>query len=134
MEYGGMKRGEAGREDRHSRMGIASLMLAVLAIIAIVLFFVISVSVASSEIGNNPQSFDPNSIDESSPLASTFALLGLGLIGSVLLTVVGFGLGVAGLIQRRRKRLFAILGTILNGLVVLGVIALFVLGFALGGA
>lgn len=82
-----MECGGAGRENRHSRMGIASLMLAVLAIIAIVLFFVISVSVASSEIGNDPQSFDPNSIDESSPLASTFALLGLGLIGSVLLTV-----------------------------------------------
>ena len=50
----------------------------------------------------------------------------------MLLTVVSFGLGVAGLIQRRCKRLFAILGTILNGLVVLGVITLFVLGFALG--
>lgn len=134
MEYGGMERGGAGREDRHSRMGLASLVIAVLAIIAIVLFFVISVSVASSAVGNDPQSFDPTSIDQNSPLASTFALLGLGLIGSVLLTVVGFGLGVAGLIQRRRKRLFAILGTILNGLVVLSVLTLFVLGFALGAA
>lgn len=129
MEHGGV-----GREDRHSRMGIASLVIAVLSIIAIVLFFVISVSVASSEIGNDPQSFDPNSIDQDSPLATTFALLGLGLVGSMLLTVLGFGLGVAGLIQRRRKRLFAILGTVLNGLVILGVLALFVLGFALGGA
>ena len=129
MEYDGMEHGGAGREDRHSRMGIASLVIAILAIIAIVLFFVISVSVASSAVGNDPQSFDPTSIDQNSPLASTFALLGLGLIGSVLLTVVGFGLGVAGLIQRRRKRLFAILGTIFNGLVVLGVIGLILFVF-----
>ncbi len=118
MERGGMEHGGAGRKDRHSRMGIASSVRAVLSIIAIVLFFVVSVSVASSEIGNDPQSFDPNSIDESATLATTFAFLGLGLIGSVLLTVIGFGIRVAGLIQRRRKRLFAILGTILNGLVV----------------
>lgn len=134
MEYDGMERGGAGREDRHSRMGIASLVIAILAIIAIVLFFIIGVSVASAEIGGDPQSFDPSSIDENSPLATTFALLGLGFVGSVLLTVVGLGLGVAGLIQLRRKRLFALLGTIFNGLVVLVVIALFVLGFALGGA
>ena len=92
-----MERGGYGREDRHSRMGITSSVIAILAIIVIVLFFVITASVASSEIGDDPQGFDPNSIDQNSPLATTFALLGLGLIGSVLMTVLGFGLGVAAL-------------------------------------
>ena len=123
-----------GREDRHSRLGIASFVIAILSILGIVLFFVIAISVASSAIGPDPQNFDPSSIGPDSPLATTFFFLSLLLLGSILITVVGLGLGIAGLIQRRRRKLFAALGTALNGLIVLGVVSLIVLGLALGGA
>ena len=123
-----------GREDRHSRMGIASFAISILAILGIVLFFVLVSSVASSLTGPDPQNFDPNSISPDSPLATTLFFLSLLFLGSVLITVVGLGLGIAGLVQRRRKKLFAALGTALNGLIVLGFVSLIVLGVVLGGA
>lgn len=126
--------GVVGRENGHSRMGIASFVIAILAILGIILFFVIGFSVASSAIGPDPQSFDPTSIGPDSPLATTFFFLSLLFLVSVLITVVGLGLGIAGLIQRRRRKLFAALGTALNGLIVLGVASLIVLALAVGGA
>ncbi len=55
-------------------------------------------------------------------------LIGLALFGGLLANLVGIGLGVAGLIQRRRKKLFAILGAIGNALVILAVLAVIVNG------
>ena len=123
----------AGPENKHSRLGIASFVIAVLSILGIILFFAIGFSVASSAVGPDPQSFDPNSIGPDSPLATTFFFLSLLFLASVLITIVGLGLGIAGLIQRRRKKLFAILGTVANGLIVLAVASLIVLGLALSG-
>lgn len=122
-----------GREDRHSRMGIASFVIGILSILGIILFFVLVSSVASSAIGSDPQNFDPNSLSPDSPLATTLFFLSLLFLGSILITVVGLGLGISGLIQRRRKKLFAALGTALNGLIVLGFVSLIVLGAVLGG-
>jgi len=116
MEYGGV-----GREDKHSRMGIASLVLAIL--VGVLVFLLIGgagVMEAST----------PGGINEDSTLVG---LIGLGIIGCLLANLVGLGLGLAGLIQRRRKKLFAILGAIFNGLIVLVVLAVIVLGLAVGG-
>lgn len=57
-------------------------------------------------------------------------VLGLAVIGGVLLNLLGITLAIAGLIQRDRKKVFAILGLIFNGLVVLCVAALMVIGLA----
>lgn len=64
-------------------------------------------------------------LDEKSPAAVG---LGLLLIGSVILGIVGAGLGIAGLIQADRKKLFAVLGLVFNALAVLFVGGLIVLG------
>lgn len=115
-EYGGI-----GREDKHSRMGIASLVLAIL--VGVLVFLIIGgagVLEAST----------PGGMDEDSPLV---VLIGFAVIGCLLANLVGLGLGIAGMIQRRRKKLFAILGAIFNGLVVLVVLAVIVLGLVLGG-
>lgn len=50
-------------------------------------------------------------MDEDTPLV---VLIGFAVIGCLLANLVGLGLGIAGLIQRRRKKLFAILGAILT--------------------
>ncbi len=61
------------------------------------------------------------------------ALVGFFRIEAKYRTVdVGLGLGVAGLMQRTRKRLFSALGTALNGLVLAAVVALFALGWVVG--
>lgn len=113
-EYGGV-----GREDKHSRMGIASLALAIL---VGVLVFVIIAGAGVLEAST------PGGMNEDSPLV---VLIGFAIIGCLLANLVG--LGLAGMIQRRCKKLFAILGAIFNGLVVLVVLAVIVLGLFLGG-
>ncbi len=121
MEYGGREHGVADREDSHSRMGIASLVLAIL--VGVLVFLIIAgagVLKAST----------PGGMDEDTTLV---VLIGFAVIGCLLANLVGLGLGIAGLIQLRRKKLFTLLGAIFNGLVVLVVLAVIVLGLALGG-
>lgn len=131
-----MEHGEGGRENRHSRMGIASFVISILVVVAILALVVGAPLVLSSTDALDPQSFDPadpQSIDLSNPAIIALQVIGLGFIVGVLLSFVGFGLGVAGLIQRRRKRLFAIVGAVLNGLVILGVVVLILLAIIVGG-
>lgn len=131
MEYG-----EGGRENRHSRMGIASFVLAILVVVATLALVVGAPLLLSSTDALDPQSFDPanpQSIDLSNPAIIALQVIGLAFIVSVLLSFVGFGLGIAGLIQRRRKRIFAVIGAVLNGLVIAGVVVLILLAVAVGG-
>ncbi len=53
---------------------------------------------------------------DASGLTMVFAF---GILGSLLLTVVALVLGVVGLLQRRRRRLFALLGTAVSVVVLL---------------
>jgi hypothetical protein len=126
-----MEPGEVGRENRQSRMGLASFILAIIAVVGVVVLIVISATLVSSAPG-----FDPNSpqIDPESAAFGALALVGFGILACLLVNLVGLGLGVAGVIQRRRKKLFAILGLVFNGLVLLGVIVLVVAGLALAPA
>lgn len=53
---------------------------------------------------------------EASGLATAFAL---GILVGLLLTVVALVLGLVGLLQRRRRKLFALLGTAISAVVLL---------------
>lgn len=53
---------------------------------------------------------------DASGLATVSAL---GILGSLLLSVVALVLGVVGMLQRRRRRLFALLGTAISTAVLL---------------
>jgi hypothetical protein len=66
-------------------------------------------------------------VDDKAPVV---VMLGLGIIGGVLFAVVGAGLGIAGIVQKNRKKLFATLGLIFNALAVLGVVGLMIIGLA----
>ena len=131
MEYGG---GGADGRLGHTRMGIASVIIAVLATVLIVILVIVAGSVATSLFqGQDPAAIDPQSL-ENSPEATSLAIVGFGVLGSFLLYFVGLGLGVAGIFQRRKKRIFGILGAVFNGLVLLAVVMLFVVAFVVGAA
>ena len=90
-------------------MGIASFFLSILTIsLALIVLVLLLIGAVSEGKTTGPLTI----------------LLGVGILSSPvilpLMYLVTFGLGVAGVIQRRRKRLFAILGTILSGLVLAG--------------
>ena len=134
MEHGGPVRVGGERENTHSRMGIASFVIAIFTTVVILALFVASFAIVSSEFGNvqDPQSLDPQSLQDS-PAFAWLTLVGLGILGCLLLYLAGLALGVAGIVQRRRKKLFAVLGAVGNGVVLLGFVALILLGLALGG-
>lgn len=116
MEYGDIE----GRRS-HTLLGISSLVIAVLMGFVLLALIVILGTMEAST---------PGGVDENSLLVS---LLGLAIILCLLANVVGIGLGVGGMIQRRKRLTFAVLGTVLNVLILLGVVALIVFGLVIGG-
>ncbi len=111
---------ENQRPAGHSRLGIASFALS-LAMGAVLFQLVVILGVLESTT--------PGGLDEDSAVT---IILGLLVIFSLFLDLVAFGLGIAGIFQHRRKKMFAILGAIFSGFTLLIVVALTVVGIVLG--
>ena len=107
---------------RHSGLGVASFILC----LAIGLLE-LGTFVTAGIMGSN----NPGGVDEESAAA---ALIGLTVLAGIFGAVVGVGLGIGGLMQRNRKKIFGILGLIMNGMIVLGVGFLIVVGMLLQAA
>ncbi len=135
-QHGGPERVSERRGQ--SRMGIASFVIGVLGIVGLVVGIVLVVAFGGEIVGADPASLTQQDLQqnlEDSPAAT----LALGVSGflfllSPVLFLIGLALGIAGIVQRRRKKLFAGLGTALNGLPLILIVGLFVLGAALGPA
>jgi hypothetical protein len=120
------------REGRHSRLGIGSLVIAVLTTVLIVALFVVLFAAGGQLLGGaNPQEVTPQdmqrNLEDSPGTAGVLGVVGFGILASPLLYLLGAALGVAGLVQRRRKRLFAVLGTVFNAAIFFGLLLLAVL-------
>ena len=127
-EHGGPSRVSAGRSGQ-SRMGIASLVIAVLTTVLVVVLLVVISNAAGQLLGNaDPQNVTPQDLQrnlENNPGATgVLGVAGFGLAVTPLLYLLGGALGIAGLVQKRRGRLFAVLGTVSNGLILLGLLVL----------
>ena len=101
---------------KHSGLGIASFVISLAMAFFLFLIVLAAAVIATVTRGDMP---------DTSPAAVIVGLVAvLGLFGCV----VGIGLGIAGMFQKNRKKVFSILGLIINGLIVLGVFALIVVG------
>ncbi|MGF1473727.1 MAG: hypothetical protein ACFB50_18545 [Rubrobacteraceae bacterium] len=131
-----MEQERAEQERKHSKMGIASFALAVVATAVIVVLFVVTGMMAAQALQDvDPQNNSPQEVQrqlQESPAATGLALAGAGILGCVLVYLVGFGLGFAGLVQSRRRKLFAVLGAGFNGLAIFTVVVLTLLGLVAG--
>ena len=137
-EHGGPSRVSAGRSGQ-SRMGIASLVIAVLTTVLLVVVLVVAFNTAGNLLGGaDPSSVTPQDLRrnlENNPGATgVLGVAGFGLAVTPLLYLLGAALGIAGLVQKRRLRLFAVLGTVSNGLILLGLLVLIVFGAVLSTA
>lgn len=105
---------------RNSPLGVASFIIAQgaggLEFLIIALIAVLETTTAGG-------------LDEDSPAAG---LLGLGMIIGLLLALVGLGLGIGGLCQGRRTKVLAIVGVVINSILVVGVLLLVMVGLAMG--
>jgi hypothetical protein len=100
----------------HSGLGIASLVIAVLAGVGLLALFTIA-GIMAEEAGGD--------LDENSPKVM---LLGVFAIGGLGLALLGAALGLAGVLQKGRKKLFGTLGLVINALVLLGSLGLMCVG------
>ena len=100
------------RERKNSGVGIASFVLSILMGIAIFLLLIIAVAMEASA---------PGSMNTESMGAMVVSLL---LWASLLADLVALGLGIVGLCQKGRKKIFACLGTVFSSVTLAGVIVL----------
>lgn len=88
--------------EGQSRLGIASLVIAIFSILLIFFIFLVAGAWEATV---------PGGIDTDSAAA---VILGLFLFGCLGLNLVSIGLGIAGIFQRTRVRILAIIGTSLS--------------------
>ena len=101
-------------------MGIASLSIAIFStIFTFILFLIAGLWEASTSGG----------IDENSPAA---VALGLFIFAFIGLDIVSVALGVAGMFQKSRKRICAIIGASLSTAVLIVTASVLALGMAIG--
>lgn len=103
-------------EQKHSRIGIASFITSI--VVGILVFSVIVIAGVA-------EASTPGGIAHKPAIA---AVIGLSIIGLLLVDVVALGLGIGGLCQRDRNKIFAILGTVFSSATVVGTILLIILG------
>jgi hypothetical protein len=101
---------------KYSGFGIASFITSVAS--AILVF--ITMVVAGVLQATTPGGMDNNS--------ETTIIIGLFIIGFLFATLIALGLGVGGLFQRKRKKVFSIFGIIFSSVTLICTILVIVIG------
>lgn len=102
---------ENKRDFKHSGPGIASFIIALVTLIGYAISFVF-VGFHAADVMTESN----NALVDS---AETIMYLGLAVLILAALNVIGAVVGIIGMTLRRRKKVFAIIGTIINGLFLL---------------
>ena len=104
-------------ELKHSGIGISSFVISIIGSVCMFVLFALAGAMETSR---------PGGMDERS---AQVVVLGLLIIAMLFMNLVAVGLGVAGLLQKERKKVFAILGTIFSGITVILTVVLLIIGF-----
>ncbi|MNO53121.1 hypothetical protein D3C76_435590 [compost metagenome] len=102
---------KAAHDLQHSGPGIASFIISLVTIMGYAALFVFIIMKASSMVNENS-----NLLAESS---QSIMLLGMTVIILSALNVIGVVIGIIGLSIRNRRKVFGIIGTIINGVIIL---------------
>jgi hypothetical protein len=122
-----------GPKRKQSGLGIASFILGLLCIIGLLIAAVTIASSLSDYLSPDgtvisEDALQTRLLEDSGMILSVFlfiASLGLGVVGLIL--------GIVGLVMRNRRKVFALIGTILNGLVIAGFVGIVLFGLAMQG-
>ncbi len=102
---------ENKRDFKHSGPGIASFVIALVTLIGYAVSFVF--------VGMQASDILSNSNDVIADSSETIMFLGLTVLILAAVNVIGAVIGIIGLTLRRRRKVFAIIGTIINGAILL---------------
>lgn len=109
---------------KHSGPGISSFIVGLVGLIGHIMIFVLLYLALYSSFGI----LDSSISREELALHPAVILSSLAFLVCLILNLAGLVLGIIGLVQKNRRKVFAIIGTIMNGLLIL----LFT-GLVLGG-
>jgi hypothetical protein len=102
---------ENKRDFKHSGPGIASFIIALVTLVGYAVSFVF--------VGMQASDILSNSNDVIADSSETIMFLGLTVLILAAVNVIGAVIGIIGLTLRRRRKVFAIIGTIINGAILL---------------
>ncbi len=117
---------------RQSGLGIASFVIGLISIVVMIIGFVATVA-ALREFISPDGTIDPATIDPME-VGTSMIIGGLAILGSLAISFVGLILGIIGIVQKNRRKVFGIIGVVLNGLLLVGFLGLFVIGLLLGAS
>ncbi len=120
---------QEGFFEVHSALGLSSLILSGLTCLTYCGLFVLYIVVIMGSI-DQLQTYDPygSSFAGMEGLTLMACAVGLCALGSPVISLVGLGLGIAGLLQQDREKLFSILGVAVSALLLIGSCSLLLLG------
>lgn len=101
---------EDKRAGRHSGYGIVSFLIALAAVAAVFLAFM-AILICAIIVGGLA--------DKDAPL---FVVLGVVFVLAWGIAFIGAGYGIAGLLSKNRKKLFAVIGLSINLLIILSIV------------
>ncbi|CAM4361011.1 hypothetical protein [Paenibacillus typhae] len=102
---------ENKRDYKHSGPGIASFVIALVTVVGYAISFVYAGMQASSILSSSNDVINDSS--------QAIMLLGLTVLILAAVNVAGAVVGIIGLTLRRRKKVFAIIGTVINAVILL---------------
>jgi len=102
--------------QKNSGLGLASFITSVVSGVLIFLTIVVAGVL---------QVTTPGGVDENS---ATNIIIGLFIIGFLFATLVAIGLGIGGLFQKERKKIFSILGIIFSSVTLLCTVFVIIVG------
>ena len=103
-----------------SKLGIAALLISIFTAIGLFILFLIAGVMESNTYGG---------IEEESPGA---IIVGLFIFGFGFLDLLAIGFGIAGIFQKTRVRITAIIGTIISSATLIITVSLVGIGLAVG--
>lgn len=116
---------------KHSGPGIASFVLALVAVLTVVIGIVLSVAAVASSAdlaGATQEEIEAELLEGGGGEVAGLIGAGLLMIASIGFAVIGLILGIIGVVMKNRKKVFGIIGLILNALIVLSVVLLISIG------
>lgn len=102
---------EVERDLQHSGPGIASFIISLVTILGYAAIFIFIIMKSASMVNE-----DSNILVESS---QAIMLIGLTVIILSALNVIGVVVGIIGLSLRKRRKVFGIIGTVINAVIIL---------------
>lgn len=106
---------------KHSGPGIASFVLSMVSLLG----YIVSVAVVGALI-SPIVNVESNTVTNED-VVQKLGIAGLVVILFILMNVIGLILGIVGVSLKNRKKIFAILGLILNGIILLSLASFFVI-------